>query len=131
MKKIIFIAAILLSFSVSAQTIPTVFYDTILKRNYTCLQHPVTWVRNQPKVTRLYVWITLDNQVDYGQLHWELRDSINMDLNPSSHIVANGDAVPLSGDDYQLFQQWDKDTYLFHFMTSDSLNPYNLNILIN
>lgn len=130
MKQLLLFFALFANLTLNAQpTPPTVFYDSVLGHDYVYLQ-PTTWIHNESPVTRLYVWTVYDNNATTALIAWELRDSLNINLSPSSHVIASGTRVYLGDGDYNMYYstQWPDDTYLFYFMAQDSLNPAYLNL---
>lgn len=115
MKKLLFATALLFSLSSQAQSL---HFDTSANLTYVNIE-PVTWVRNQPPVKRLYISAGNDNLINKGVIMWQLRSEVIIDANTKNYnVVATGTAT-ITGNDYE---KWDPESkYLFQYM-AEQLN---------
>jgi len=109
--KNICIAVLLTAMSLSSYG-QTLHYDSTLGRTYVNIQ-PVTWVRNQAQVTRLYINTTFDDLTAQAQFKYELRASVVIDNVTTDHPLIIGGNDTITGDDYG---NWDPASkYLFTY----------------
>ena len=113
MKKLILLAATAF-FSLSCQA-QNLHFDTTANLTYVNIE-PVTWVRNQPPVKRLYISSANDNLLNKGVLLWQLRSEVIIDANTRNYnVVASGTAT-ITGHEYEL---WDAESkYLFTYIAN-------------
>ena len=94
---------------------PVAPMDTVKNMNYVQIA-PVTWIRNQPQVQRLYVYTAFNDYTTTATVAYQL--CVNPAPDTWAYIVASG-TYQITGEDYVIFSASGID-YLFTYLADSS-----------
>jgi len=115
MKKILLSLSIL--FSLNCYSEINLHFDTSKGLSYVNVE-PVLWIRNKPKITRLYINALSDNLINSGIVEWRVMDSVYIDPDTTLRTFIDNGTFTLTASEYE---QWDPSSVFLFNLAAEKL----------